>query len=82
MEPAGRGDDVISGAERVLRIGTSPEPSHTGTSVAFLRFELGTATAARLRRGDDLVSAVLQVHIRASGSNANNILQAGPEWTP
>ena len=77
MEPAGRGDDVSSGAEQVLRVGTSPEPSHAGTAAAFLRFDISAATAARLRRGEDLVSAVLQVHLRSSGSNANNILQEG-----
>jgi len=75
VEPAARGDDVIADAARVLRVGTSPDPSHSGTAVALLRFDLDAAAAASVRRGSDLVSAVLQVHIRGSGSNANNIFQ-------
>ena len=75
VEPAARGDDVIADAGRVLRVGTSPDPSHSGTAVALLRFDLDAAAAASVRRGSDLVSAVLQVHIRGSGTNANNILQ-------
>ena len=75
MEPAGRANDVISDADRVLRVGTSPDPSHSGTAIAFLRFDLGDAAAASVRRGSDLVSAVLQLHVRGSGSNANNVFQ-------
>ena len=75
VEPAARGDDVIHDSGRVLRVGTSPDPSHRGTAVAIVRFNLGAAAAASVRRGSDLVSAVLQVHIRGSGTNANNILQ-------